>query len=176
MTNHGRDILPFVSILNSSALDRYYLVCKLHTKKSPHRKDGDYWRSKLMFGLLGSPENVKDILCGFNGDPELGIVVANGEIYEGDKGWRSNRERCEELARDLGLELTNYPARFACGSIFWSRVSALTPLRKLALSAAEFEPEDGSVDGTTAHAIERLFSIFAMAEGFRVLERSQIRR
>jgi hypothetical protein len=174
VANRGRDILPFVSVLNASALDRYHLVCKLHTKKSPHRKDGDYWRSKLMFGLLGSSENVKDILRGFNADPELGIIVANGEIYEGDKGWRSNRPRCEELAGKIGLNLADFPARFACGSIFWSRGGALKPLRELSLSAATFEVEDGAVDGTTAHAIERLFSIFAMAEGFRVAERSQI--
>ena len=50
----------------------------------------------------------------------------------------------------------------------------MKPLRELSLSAARFEVEDGAVDGTTAHAIERLFSIFAMAEGLRVLERSQI--
>ena len=172
--NRGRDILPFVSLLNSGALDRYPLICKLHTKRSPHRKDGDYWRGKLVFGLLGSAENVKDILRGFNANPKLGLVVANGEIYEGERGWRSNRARCQELTESLGLRLNDYPARFAGGSIFWSRGSALKPLKTLALSADAFEPEDGAVDGTTAHAIERLFSIFAMAEGFSVVERSRI--
>jgi hypothetical protein len=32
---------------------------------------------------LGSSENFKDILRGFNASPKLGIVVVNGEIYEG---------------------------------------------------------------------------------------------
>jgi len=105
---------------------------------------------------------------------EEGLKAPGPDVYQHEMpGGQFTNLR--QQARNLGLELTNYPARFACGSIFWSRGSALTPLRKLALSPAAFEPEDGSVDGTTAHAIERLFSIFAMAEGFRVLERSQIR-
>jgi hypothetical protein len=174
LLNQGRDILPFVSVLNAHALDGYYLVCKIHTKKSPHRFDGSYWRRKLVFGVLGSAENIKDILRGFNADPQLGMVVANGEIYEGDKGWLGNRSRCEELATTLGLALSDYPSRFACGSIFWCRGNALKPLKELSLTAASFEPETGSVDGTLAHAIERLFSIFAMSEGYRVMERSQI--
>jgi lipopolysaccharide biosynthesis protein len=174
VTNHGRDIFPFVSVLNSGALDDYYLICKLHTKTSPHRKDGEYWRRKLLYGLLGSPENVADILRGFNASPELGIVAADGEIYEGDRGWKDNRKRCHELAQSVGICLDDYPARLACGSFFWARGSVLRPLRALSLSASSFEPENGALDGTTEHAVERLFSIFAMAEGYSVIERSRI--
>ena len=174
VANHGRDIFPFVSVLNSGILDSYYLICKLHTKKSPHRKEGDYWRRKLLFGLLGSPENVADIVRGFNANPKLGLVVADGEIYEGERGWKGNRDRSRQLAGNIGVNPDDYPARFVFASMFWARSSALKPLCALQLSAASFEPESGALDGTTAHAIERLFSIFAMAEGFNVVERSRL--
>jgi hypothetical protein len=173
--NRGRDILPFLRLLNNGALDKYYLVCKLHTKKSPHREDGDAWRQRIFFSLLDSPKNVADIIRGFNADPALGLVVADGELYEGEKGWKGNRRRSEELAQALGIRLEDYPARFAFASIFWTRASALAPLRKLALPEQAFEAEQNQVDGTTAHAIERLFSILAMAQGLNVIERSQLR-
>jgi hypothetical protein len=172
--NHGRDIFPFLSTLNSGALDKYYLICKLHTKKSPHREDGDAWRRRIFFNLLDSPENVADIIRGFNANPELGLVVADGELYEGEKGWKRNRERCDELVRGLGIRLDDYPPRFAFASIFWARGNALKTLRGLALTSQSFEPEQGQVDGTTTHAIERLFSILTMADGLKVVERSRI--
>ena len=42
MPNHGRDIYPFIHIVNSGLLSGYEAVCKIHTKKSPHRQDGDF--------------------------------------------------------------------------------------------------------------------------------------
>jgi hypothetical protein len=172
--NHGRDILPFLSLLNSGALDRYYLVCKLHTKRSPHREDGDAWRRRIFFSLLDSPKNIADIIRGFNANRDLGLVVADGELCEGEKGWKANRQRSDELVKALDLRLDDYSPCFVFASIFWARGSALKSLRKLALQAQSFEPESGQVDGTTAHAIERLFSILAMAEGLKVIERSRI--
>jgi hypothetical protein len=172
--NHGRDIVPFVSLLNSGALDHYYLICKIHTKKSPHRDDGDQWRRKIFFGLLGSPENVADILRAFNADPELGLVVADGELYEGERGWKANREHAARVAGGIGLNLDDYPPRFVLASMFWARGAALRPLRVLNLSADAFEPERGALDGTMCHAIERLFSIFAASEGLAIKERAKI--
>ncbi len=166
--------MPFVSLLNSGALDHYYLICKIHTKKSPHRDDGDQWRRKIFFGLLGSPENVADILRAFNADPELGLVVADGELYEGERGWKANREHAARVAGGIGLNLDDYPPRFVLASMFWARGAALRPLRVLNLSADAFEPERGALDGTMCHAIERLFSIFAASEGLAIKERAKI--
>ena len=35
--NRGRDVLPFVHLVNAGVLDGYQAVCKIHTKRSPHR-------------------------------------------------------------------------------------------------------------------------------------------
>ena len=50
--NRGRDVLPFVHLVNAGVLDGYAAVCKLHTKRSPHREDGDTWRRHLIGDIL----------------------------------------------------------------------------------------------------------------------------
>src|SRR6266508_5207520 len=58
--NHGRDILPLVSLANAGYLDSYAVVLKVHTKRSPWRAahgalggDGAEWRIELLDALLG---------------------------------------------------------------------------------------------------------------------------
>ena len=50
--NHGRDIFPWVHLVNAKVLSRYRCICKLHTKRSPHLADGDQWRRRLVESLL----------------------------------------------------------------------------------------------------------------------------
>ena len=54
---------------------------------------------------------------------------------------------------------------FAAGSMFWFRRSSLMALTAPDL-AALFEPEEGQLDGTTAHAMERLFPVEARRQGY----------
>ncbi len=54
------------------------------------------------------------------------------------------------------------------GSMFWNRPAALSALRSLELTQADFEPEAGQLDGTLHHAIEGCFTIAAWAGGFVV--------
>jgi lipopolysaccharide biosynthesis protein len=56
-------------------------------------------------------------------------------------------------------------ALFIAGSMFWFRSSALVLLRNKS-SVIEFEPEYGQLDGTSAHAHERIFSLLAERSGF----------
>jgi len=91
MPNHGRDIFPFVHLVNAGVLDLYRAVCKLHSKKSPHRRDGDAWRRALTDGILGDPGQTKARLTAFLGDQRAGFWVADGQFYRGDEWWGPNR-------------------------------------------------------------------------------------
>lgn len=163
--NRGRDIAPFLAVLNAGLLDRYNAVLKLHTKRSPHLLNGDM-RRRLLFTLLaGHPiQAERAILRLLSGS--TGIVGWKLAFRAGDTDWMGNRAAAERLARRIMPALCLRPAFFE-GSMFWFRPAALEPMRRLNLAIEDFEEECGQTDGALHHAIERLFCLVAQAAGYR---------
>lgn len=58
--------------------------------------------------------------------------------------------------------------RFVAGSMFWVRLEALRTLLDAPLQPRDFEPESGQIDGTLAHAIERIVAASVAQAGWRV--------
>jgi len=180
--NRGRDIWPLAQLVNAGLLDGYDVVIKVHTKRSPwrgaHKKlagTGEAWRSELLSALLGDAENVAAILEAFAGSADLGMVTADDSVL-GPEFWGDDEAVAAALLRRLEPEPTLGRERlaFAAGSMYWARGVILRRLRDLDLSAADFEPEKGQVDGTTAHALERIIGLFTREAGLRIEERSQL--
>ncbi|WP_273654148.1 glycoside hydrolase family 99-like domain-containing protein [Cellulomonas fimi] len=179
--NHGRDILPLVSLVNAGLLDPYDLVLKMHTKRSTWRAEhaelggtGDEWKTSFFEGLLTDAANVSEILGAFAAQRDLGVVTADGSVL-GAEFWGGDEPAARELLERLGITLDAPALRFPAGSMYWVRGIVLQGLRSLALTAEDFEPEAGQVDGTTAHAIERLVGVLAVEAGLRVEERRSVR-
>ena len=166
--NRGRDILPFLHVANRLLDEGIEVVLKLHTKRSVHRQDGDHWRDELLDRLL-SPSRVPALLAAFRDDAELGLLAAEGHLQPLHYFWGANERNVRRLAIRFGIPEPD-PAQddFVAGSMFWSRLSALRPMLDAHLDPQLFEVESGQVDGTSAHAIERLFVLSARAAGFRV--------
>lgn len=160
--NRGRDIAPFVFALRSGALDRFDAVLKIHTKKSPHLRQGDLRRRVFYTALAGSRAATARALTQF-ADPKVGLVGPGAYFRTAQVYWMANRARVERLAAQIGA-----PSRigFFEGSMFWVRPAALAPLRRLDLSLEAFEAEAGQLDGTLHHALERVFPLAAAAAGF----------
>lgn len=180
VANHGRDIWPMVQVVNAGLLDHYELVCKLHTKRSEWRAghqelagSGAQWRADLTGSLLGSADNVQAIMSAFAGDPELGVVTVPGSLL-GPEFWGGDQQSTRELLRRIELELNPQALRFPAGSFYWIRAFVLQGLRSLQLSAQDFEPELGQVDGTTAHALERCIGILTEEAGLRLAVRPDL--
>jgi lipopolysaccharide biosynthesis protein len=180
--NHGRDIWPSVAVVNSGLLDPYLVVLKVHTKKSVWREShaelggtGQAWRSQLLEELLGTRKNIEEILDAFRSDPSLGVVTAGGSVL-GPEFWGDNQRNARELARRMEMALDEDSLTFAAGSMYWCRGIVLQGLRSLNLTEADFEPEVGQVNGTTAHAVERLIGVFTDEAGLRTVELSALDR
>lgn len=172
MENRGRDILPFLRAASMLSADGIELVLKLHTKKSPHIDKGDQWRHELLSGLA-SPAAIDAILTAFASTPSLGMVTADGHRQRVDQLLGSNVKRMHELCALLGLS-PSAQSYFPAGSMFWTRLSALRPILEGTLIASDFEDENSQLDGTTAHAIERLFGIAVADAGYVLRTPSEI--
>lgn len=171
VANRGRDILPFYQILPLLQQFGYDIACKLHSKKSPHREDGQNWRTVLWEGLF-SRHAIAVAHKAFEREKTLGLLaptnsltdLAQLDIYTNNRPWldRLLKQICP--TRTTG----DYRFRFPAGSMFWFRPSAMPVLSELSITEADFEVEVGQVDGTLAHALERLFAFGVRSRGYKV--------
>ena len=166
--NRGRDIGPKLTAF-TDVHHGYDLVLHLHGKRSSHLGDGAEWRQYLLHNLAGSPAIAGSVLDAFRRDPGLGIIASqHWDLMRPWVDWSKDFQCARELARRMGVFLT--PAHaidFPTGSMFWARPAALRPLTRIGLQADDFPPESGQIDGTLAHAIERLFFFSCEAAGLR---------
>jgi glycosyltransferase involved in cell wall biosynthesis len=168
--NRGRDIAPFLQQAKLVIADGIELICKIHTKKSSHRTDGAGWRSDLYEMLLGDEGYPEKIAAAFVGNAALGIVAPEGHVIPAEYYWGANADRVHDLMGQMGYSGSPNPLMFAAGSMFWIRSQALEPILRLSLRHEDFEEEEGQVDGTLAHAIERLFPLAARMRGYRMVD------
>lgn len=174
VANQGRDILPFVQLIDAGAFDGYEAVCKLHSKKSPHRDDGAQWRQHLVAGILPDRAGVAR-LERFLADDDAAFWVADGQSYPVRDWWGSNKSKTHALLRRVELDRIGEDFDFPAGSIYWVKPLMLGMIRALKLTDALFEPEQGQIDGTLAHAFERAIGGLAAAAGQDIRQTSQLR-
>jgi lipopolysaccharide biosynthesis protein len=172
--NRGRDILPFLRVAASIREQDTDLILKLHTKKSPHRSDGAAWRRQLVNSLLptGQTQCVVDAL---KQNSEIGLLAPDGNLVSLSTFWGANKQNVLHLSQRMGLaDVSLGDARFASGSMFWTRVKGLAPLVDTPIWPSDFEDESGQLDGTFAHAVERVFAASVRAAGLKSLEVSDV--
>lgn len=170
--NRGRDVLPFVHLVNAGVLDGYRAVCKVHTKRSPHREDGDHWRRHLIGGIL--PEGcTASTLARFLALPDAGVWVADGQHYRSPDWWGSNKERVAQMLARVEVRLEGDLA-FPAGSMYWLTPALVAIVKAMMLRPEEFEVEAAQLDGTLAHAFERALGFLVAAGDLRVVETGEI--
>ena len=167
--NRGRDIAPmFVEF--QAKMDYYEYVLHIHSKKSPHDSELADWSEYLFKNLLGSRELVLSILNIFEENSQMGMI-APAHFYPLIKGnhmrWGDNYHICSKLMSEMGIDIhPDTYLEFPSGSMFWARTRALKPLSSLNLQYEDFPQERGQLDGTLAHAIERLFFYSCEISGY----------
>jgi lipopolysaccharide biosynthesis protein len=174
--NRGRDIGPFLVLLERGQLDGYRYICKIHGKKSIDggRKTylGDMWRRRLLFDLLGAPGAANAAIEMFERDPSIGMIGPSAfrlpnDRYPADLSWAANRPTTLKIAERMGVPADKFQLDFFGGTMFWVRPEALKPLRDLGL-VAEMPHERGLVDGDLPHALERVLPTSVLVAGYKL--------
>ncbi|MCB2106674.1 MAG: class I SAM-dependent methyltransferase [Rhodobacteraceae bacterium] len=166
--NRGRDIAPkLVGCHDVHA--KYEFVLHLHTKWSDHASALAHWRGHIYENLLGSPEIVASVFDAFARRPDIGVIAGQHfELIPQWINWGGNFKNASRLAARMGFEVNDHSILdFPAGSMFWARTAALKPLTDLNLKLSDFPREERQIDGTLAHAIERLY--------FHVCERAGLK-
>ena len=174
--NRGRDVAPFLRLLERGRFDRYPYLCKIHGKSSrgtlPFAVMGALWRRRLLFDTLAAPGVARAIRDRFEANPRLGLLGPRAYRYPNAHrslliSWGPNEPGVSALAARMGVAPRELRLDFFGGSMFWFRPDAFRPLRALALSG-EFAPEAGAVDGALEHFVERLFTPSTRLAGYEV--------
>ena len=167
--NRGRDMAAlFVTCRDIFLEDRYDIVCRLHTKKSPQvsASKSNLFKRHMFENLLASRGYVTNVLDMFKARPWIGLalpsIVHIGFATLGHS-WYVNRSRAEELKKILDLSVAfdaDTPVA-PYGTMFWFRPPALRKLFLHPWQMKEFNAEPNHVDGGLAHTLERLIAYVA---------------
>ena len=167
--NRGRDMAPFIQFLSLITKAGYMQVCKLHTKKSLHREDGTLWRTEIYNELLGSLASVDEIKQQLL-NPDIGLIGPKNHILSTQYFMGGNEKLVSTLANRLNLGYSGEPFTFIAGSMYWFKPQAIATVLELNLDENDFPEETGQIDGTLAHAMERLIGLAAHQGGYKVIQ------
>ena len=167
-TNRGRDVWPFLQVLKVVNAMGYAYGCKMHSKKSAHLSRGEDWRRGLIKGLLG-PTAARQAIQILKSSRGIGMVAPTSTIMTLDGGavMQDNRTWVDAISSQLAITDID-GAKFVAGTMFWFRAEALADLGRLSFDEDSFGPELGAIDGTLAHAFERMFGPIVKNSGFDI--------
>ena len=167
--NRGRDVLPFIKITKKYKLSNYKSIVKIHSKKSQYSNNGSEWRNETLKSLLGDTYTIRKIINALK-DNGVGMVgpakfYLTNPIYNG-----SSIPKISEIIKSIPdkYKEIDFKLGFFAGTMFWMSSAFCRVLEEINLDALEFEDEKGQIDGTMAHAFERIFCCLANSLSLKV--------
>ena len=170
LPNIGRDVYPFLYVLPSMMGGSYDLILKLHTKKSMHLSGSNKWLDDILAKLL-TEEMAIHTLNLFKSYPEIGIIGPEYHVLPIYLYYGENSDRLVQLCKKMELSENEMGTlHFVAGTMFYSRPAALKPLLDLNLGKEDFDEENGQLDGTLAHALERMIGASVVKAGLVIAD------
>jgi len=168
--NKGRDILPFLKIINLIKTNGHQVILKLHTKKSPHKfSKGRRWCDSMVDQLLDASV-IDKVIENFTTYPTIGLIAPHRHLHLLRYKGGSNMPHVTELADKIGYQGNINQQSFVGGTMFYARANAFDSLLKLNIKDTDFKEEPIPMDGTLAHVIERTFGLAANKEGLETVD------
>jgi lipopolysaccharide biosynthesis protein len=165
--NFGRDVMPFLRILDTLNLDQYNAVLKLHTKRTVGQSYGDAWREEIVGQLIPAASNVASFLARLESTGWGILGPSRFLLSDSSRFWGANRARTARLRRRFAYTGGANGLEFFAGTMFWFKPAALQNLPDI-VREESWEKERGQLDGTLAHAIERTVVDVARANGYTI--------
>lgn len=167
--NRGRDIGPFLAGFGKN-LKKHKFIGHIHSKRSPHNPAKRDWRRQLMTHLMGTKGVATANLRLLADNAHLGMIFPEYHWSLSNQiAWGTNYPDCQALSARMGIEIcVDRMVPFPAGSMFLARTAALLPLLDMDLSFDDFPEEAAQVDGTLAHAIERILGNVVQATGMAI--------
>ncbi|HEV7454832.1 MAG TPA: methyltransferase domain-containing protein, partial [Candidatus Saccharimonadales bacterium] len=79
MSNRGRDVLPFIQVAAQLPGLGYEYVLKLHSKKSPHYKDGAKWFAEILDNLVPDDRQALSAVIDTLKQKKTGVIGPSGQ-------------------------------------------------------------------------------------------------
>lgn len=168
--NRGRDIAPMY-VLFREEIARHDYFLHVHSKKSLYTgSEQQEWRVGAMKCLCGSETQVRKIFGVLQCSRKAGMFFPEMQrgMYFAVSSWLANVGTGMRLAQELGYEFSDGLFSYPVGSFFWAKTEALKPLFDRKFTYEDFDAEHGQIDGTLAHALERVVSFVAQSKGYTV--------
>lgn len=166
--NRGRDVWPFIQTLRLARDLGFTYGIKFHSKKSLHLSDGERWRRGLWSGLM-SGEARRKVQGFFAEGSDVGLAAPVEAFYSASDAdaMRYNQTNVAKVLARIGVEAGRIED-FVAGTMFWFRVDAFDRLALSSVDEHDFGCELGAIDGTIAHAFERVFPTLVVAAGKKI--------
>lgn len=167
--NHGRDIFPFLNLINNHMLDPYKTIFKIHSKKKlynlTHGAGELYNLSHYILPPALPWPNLEQLID----NEKISLIISKGHIF-GSQFWTKNKSQTLFLLDQLGIKFNPDQLRFPAGSIYWIKPFLIQKLKELNLTAFDFNIESGFYDGRMEHAVERAIGCISIYYGLEQYE------
>jgi lipopolysaccharide biosynthesis protein len=168
--NIGRDVLPFIKVAKGLRQAGCSSVLKLHTKRSVHATDGAEFFQDCLRSLLPTNQETIAKIQACLAEPGAGMIGPVNRRYPlAIHVWLNQADLHRFAARyrpgDLAKLQQPSAWSFFAGTMWWARLEALGEC--LEVSSRWFQTEQGQIDGTMAHALERLLGVVPQWQGCR---------
>ena len=169
--NKGRDVYPLIFQLKN-VINKYKYFCHIHTKKSLHTPEfGDNWRKYLYGNLLGNKDIISEILSNFENIEKLGIIfpecisfLTRHTVMEDGKNAENINKIINKIFPGSRYKISNQ-FEFPAGNMFWARTKAVHQMFEYGIEN-KCPKEEGQIDGTIMHAVERVWLFIAKLNGY----------